>query len=630
MPDSRGKICFVYGHSRAAATLTLIVFLTIVLVGRAQAETSFLSLEGVHPFTAEGDDPRFRDLHFDDSHWQRISVPSGWTAAGISAHPDTGTYRIHFELPEGWNVTKPAIRLGIVNRADEVFLNGVRIGGEGRVGQLGSLWHDIPPVMPRLYPFDTSLLKHSGDNVLTVRIGRFPYIDEGGFFNGPVALVDYTDALPEVSAQLQRFAGIDLFVFGIESLILAVALMAFIFGMRDRVMTFFLLLYMSYFLTVLRDQHFFYDLGFSSEWFTLISVKAAGLMWVPLIEFCAAILNRPVGRLGRLLQAATLLDVCIGLPLGVGHPITALYILSPLVWVAIMVPAFVLLTYWAAVAVWRRQSNGVPLLFGLGLMALLLTADISFGINSSIESTGQQIGSFGITFFLLSLAAIVGLRMFKAEKALQEANANALSAHEQERGRLARDIHDGIGQWLSTIKLNLQLLKSDVEKGKGSSIQRVDELVGDVSHAIEDTRRIAHDLAPAFLEQHGLVVAMQSHADRFSIDRDIDISVEAPQKLDLPETLRNHLYRVFQEALRNAVEHSGGTRINVSLARQTGRLTLTVEDNGIGLDRENEKRVANHLGLKSMTERANLLGGSLDTFTLSGRGTSVVIDVPIR
>lgn len=629
MLEMCGNPCSDYGHPRAAVTLTFIVFLTVALIGGARAETRFLSLEGSHPFTAEDDSPLFRNVDFNDGHWQRIPVPSSWTAAGISAHPDTGTYRIRFRLPEDWAVAKPALRLGIVNRADEVFLNGVRIGGEGRVGQLGSLWHDMPPVMPRLYPFDTTLLERSRDNVLTVRIGRFPYIDEGGFFIGPVALVDYTDALPEVSAQMQRFAGIDLFVFGSESLILAVALIAFVFGMLDRVLTFFLLLYMPYFLTVLRDQHFFYDLGFSSEWFTMLSAKAAGLMWVPLIEFCAAVLNRPVGRLGRLLQVATLLDVCIGFPLGVGHPFTTLYILSPIVWIAIMMFAFVLLTLWAAVAVWQRQPNGIPLLCGLGVMALFLTADISFRVNSSIESTGQQIGSFGVTFFLLSLAAIVGLRMFKAEKALQVANANALSAHEQERGRLARDIHDGIGQWLSTIKLNLQLLKSDVEKGKGSSIERVDELVGDVSHAIEDTRRIDHDLAPAFLEQHGLVVAMQSHADRFSIDRDIDISVEAPQKLDLPETVRNHLYRVFREALRNAVEHSGGTRIHVCLARRTGRLTLTVEDNGVGLDPASGARIASHLGLKSMTERANLRGGSLDTFTLSGRGTSVVIDVPI-
>lgn len=629
MDIGRRHVVSHLGKLRSALCMCSLIFFFILFADESSgAVENKIPLEGEYAFTATQDDPAFLVPDYDDSHWQRVDVPGSWAEVGVSGTADVGTYRIRFRVPDDWQVERPAALLGLISRADETYLNGTKIGGEGIVGSLGSVWFDSPPIIPRLYPFDRKLVNVEGDNILTIRVARFPFLDEGGLFSGPVAIVDYADALPAVSAQGQRFASIDNFIFGIESLILMVALAAFGLGIRDRVMTAFLLTYISYFLTAVRDLYFLHDFGMRHELITFLTAKVGGLIWIPLIEFVAGVFNRPVGRIGRFLQLCTLIVVA-SFPAGNGHPMTIWYIWSGLMWSLIMICVFVLLCFWAIEAVMKHKSNGIPLLIGLSLMGVLLILDMVLSVDFTVRETGQQIGSFGITVFLLSLAAVVALRMFETEKALQQANSNALDAHEQERSRLARDIHDGIGQWLSAIKLNLQMLKSEVARNNATSIDRVEELVSDVSHAIEDTRRIAHDLAPAFLEQHGLVAAMLSHADRLNIETNIDIIVDAPTQIDLPDKTRNHLYRVFQEAVRNAIEHSGGSKVRVSLVASHGNLTLSVEDNGSGLRSKGNRKTSDHLGIQSMTERAKLLGGYLETFTRSGQGTSIVVTVPI-
>ena len=237
--------------------------------------------------------------------------------------------------------------------------------------------------------------------------------------------------------------------------------------------------------------------------------------------------------------------------------------------------------------------------------------------------------------FQLSLAFIAGQRVFATERALESANERILTAHEQERSRLARDIHDGIGQWLSLIKLKLNMVKADFESGRGASTAHVETLVGDVSRAIEDTRRIAHDLSPALLEQHGLVAAMQSHIDGIVRKGGVRISFEAPADLRLPDNVRDHIYRIFQEALKNALDHSAGKSISVRLSAPKSQLRLQVADDGVGLDggapqAETNGRPPARFGMRTMAERASLLGGRLSTSSGAGHGTSILVEVPLR
>ena len=157
----------------------------------------------------------------------------------------------------------------------------------------------------------------------------------------------------------------------------------------------------------------------------------------------------------------------------------------------VMLATFVLIVWWATIAVWNRRAGAWPLLFGLAAIAIFQLIDIVLPTTRFEAYVGRPVAVVGVFVFQFSLAVIVGLRMLDTERALRRANANALKAHAEERRRLARDIHDGIGQWLSSIKLNLQLLNSEAGTGRRIEKGRVAGLVDDVSHAIDDTRRIA-------------------------------------------------------------------------------------------------------------------------------------------
>ena len=133
---------------------------------------------------------------FDDSGWPLVEVPGSWQGQGMQPSFDVGWYRMHFLLPDDLNLQYPAIQIGLIARADEVYLNGTRIGGEGRVGPGGSNWHNYAPALPRLYPFDRSLLHTESENVLAIRVARQPFVDEGGIVSGPVALGRLSRCLP--------------------------------------------------------------------------------------------------------------------------------------------------------------------------------------------------------------------------------------------------------------------------------------------------------------------------------------------------------------------------------------------------------------------------------------------------
>lgn len=176
------------------------MLLALALAGQAAAQSS-ISLVGEHAFTGSGDDISYTDPGFDDSGWDKVLVPASLRMAGVPPNRDIIWYRIKFDVPPDWHDSPPAIRFGVVTRAEETYLNGVKIGGEGLVGPARSVWHNFPPVLPRLYTFDMELLKTGQTNLLAVRIARKPYVDEGGNIAGPVALVDYAGELAAYNSQ---------------------------------------------------------------------------------------------------------------------------------------------------------------------------------------------------------------------------------------------------------------------------------------------------------------------------------------------------------------------------------------------------------------------------------------------
>ncbi|MEZ5099820.1 MAG: GAF domain-containing protein [Thermoleophilia bacterium] len=201
-----------------------------------------------------------------------------------------------------------------------------------------------------------------------------------------------------------------------------------------------------------------------------------------------------------------------------------------------------------------------------------------------------------------------------------------LAAQEDERRRLARDLHDETGQALTSILLAI----GHIERagGDGERAAAAEGLRSLVRETLGDVRRLSHELRPAALDDFGLRAALerlgQGIADRSTIDVDV---LDRLERRLAPE-LETALYRVAQEALTNVVKHAAAHRVSVTLHEDAGVVALVVEDDGRGFDPE--APAADSLGLVAMRERIELLDGRLTVASSPGEGTTVRASVPVR
>jgi len=191
-----------------------------------------------------------------------------------------------------------------------------------------------------------------------------------------------------------------------------------------------------------------------------------------------------------------------------------------------------------------------------------------------------------------------------------------------ERQRVARELHDGLGQMLVAMKIRFE---NCTDQEISMRAQHLPELREDFSTVIEEVRKVSNDLAPAGLTEFGLDKALKILCADISLHSRIPVDYSDYGNLSQvkPKTM-NYLYRISQEGLNNAVRHSRATRIQVQLTKTADKLVLMIEDNGTGFDTDSHPGN----GLFNMKERARLLGGTFDLETQPGNGTTIRIKVP--
>jgi signal transduction histidine kinase len=203
--------------------------------------------------------------------------------------------------------------------------------------------------------------------------------------------------------------------------------------------------------------------------------------------------------------------------------------------------------------------------------------------------------------------------------------ASGSRAAEDTARRLARELHDSAGQLLATAHLAIDGLHC----AEGCpTASRLPELKAILDRAEEELRRLSHELRPPALETLGLTAALTALAE--SESRRSGLSVELHSRLQrrpAPE-MELHLFRAAQEALTNVVRHARATRAAIRLQETRGRIVLEVEDDGVGLEAAGRTPAGAGLGLLTMTERAELLGGRVCFGTGAAGGTLVQLDVP--
>jgi PAS domain S-box-containing protein len=200
------------------------------------------------------------------------------------------------------------------------------------------------------------------------------------------------------------------------------------------------------------------------------------------------------------------------------------------------------------------------------------------------------------------------------------------AAAEQERARIARELHDGLGQQLGGLRFLMDGLHRDLQSAFSPQAETAGQLAKEVATALKQARTLAHELYAVPPSPDGLLQALENLAERVASERGLACAFAAETVVLLYNpVVASHLYRIAQEAVHNALKHSRATRIQLELVQLPDRVELRIQDNGDGLPAVTSSR---GLGLHTMEQRARLIGGRL---TVSGQpkgGVAVICSVP--
>ena len=203
-----------------------------------------------------------------------------------------------------------------------------------------------------------------------------------------------------------------------------------------------------------------------------------------------------------------------------------------------------------------------------------------------------------------------------------------INAEENERKRIAAELHDGVGQMMSAAKMNLSAFENDIEFKDEAQKVTFEKLIGLVDESCKEIRSVSHQMMPNALLKSGLASAVKEFLDKID-NRIIKINLHTEglrERLD--SNVETVLYRVIQECVNNVIKHSGANNLDISLIKDADGIAATVEDNGRGFD-INDKQKFEGIGLKNISSRVAFLKGTVDFDSSPGKGTLVAIHVPI-
>lgn len=216
----------------------------------------------------------------------------------------------------------------------------------------------------------------------------------------------------------------------------------------------------------------------------------------------------------------------------------------------------------------------------------------------------------------------------------RQAEERAISAiiegEERERQRIAKELHDGLGQYLSAANMNLQTVYEDLDGLDGNLKKSYQTGLDLLRQSIQETRNISQNLLPKAIQDYGLELAIESLINQLrNTNRDIRFHLYRNlEKVEIPDKIQINLYRIAQEALNNAIRHGKPKEIHVQLVFSDGEIFLSVEDNGVGFDTEQVS--SQGIGLRSMKTRVGAMAANIDIVSTIDRGTIVSVVVPLN
>jgi signal transduction histidine kinase len=261
----------------------------------------------------------------------------------------------------------------------------------------------------------------------------------------------------------------------------------------------------------------------------------------------------------------------------------------------------------------RLTRTRLALLAGASLMAPVVL--VVQAVRSEPIDTGVIAGG-SVVLFLLTLARMGGLASEVAKQTERKrAMQTVLQATEQERVRLAADLHDGPVQELTALRYGLTRARYRIRRGDP-----------------EQAEGLLAELRPAVLDEQGLEAALHNQVRAFEATSGVACAISTGLRARLAPDIETVLYRVTQESLSNVSKHAGASRVTVSLAAENGSVRLLINDDGVGFDPAVAARLLSegHFGLTGMRERVEMVGGRFQIDSGPGKGTTVAVEMANR
>ena len=263
------------------------------------------------------------------------------------------------------------------------------------------------------------------------------------------------------------------------------------------------------------------------------------------------------------------------------------------------------------------KSENMPELIN-ALVGLFLLFCLTVGFILHILSL--NVFKYGILFFIMIIINGLTRRFARINNELKKFSLMLIKERDAERKRLGKELHDGLGQLLIAIKLNLQMFS---EKNKNSFQNIIDE----ISIAIKELKNICENLKPAMLDKMGLIYAMEYSLDKYGKNFHINFERNINNDEEISSIVKENIFRIFQECLTNAIKYSNATHLNILLKKVKNFVIFNFKDNGVGFE---ETSYQKGLGLMSIRERVDFLNGEINIVSKPGYGVEIYIKVPLE
>lgn len=529
----------------------------------------------------------------------------------------TGWYRLVFDRDAIINDKQHlALLLGKVQEADQVWLNNTYLGHYGQVGikeqgPIADLYQH------RVYPLPEGLLI-AQKNVLYMQLQAVR--TNGGIVAQHIGIASLSDALRYKHQAEQPTIMLQTITLTLLLTGAFIALVLYLMtNLQGREHPLFVLLFVLLFIGYLYDSLLFSTSVWKTSFLYQLSYFLSSYSFIVLILYVLTLANYTLNILHKIVIIA--------------FSVYSFFSFIPLweyTWVVsllgiISLPFILLISLYKPIKLSLKKGERHLIAIFIGLLLWFISFLLSFLLSLWFDphQYAIQFHEIGLLMVILGLMISYVQRLIQLQFRFQLLSLKLFDISEKERQHIARELHDGISQRLAALRLRLQLLS--VQHPDMGMKSNSDELLS----VMEEMGRVLHGLHPLDLDKFGLILAMQHEIDRVAESSDIPITFDA-DTVDISTEKSQHLFRIFQECLSNAIRHAQADVIHISLKKKGKQLILSIEDDGKGWQ---QKQTSDHqwggLGQLTLQERIEMINAHLIVNMKENQGTHVRIDLKI-